>query len=121
MDNKKPDTIDGYIAAFPEATQVILKQIRQVIAEEAPEAQECISYGIPTFKLANKAVVHFAAFKNHIGLYATPSGHKAFEPELSGYKQGKGSVQFPIDQPLPLDLIAQITAYRKTEIQTKSQ
>lgn len=119
MEQKKPTTINEYIADFPETTQTLLNMVYNTIQVVIPEAEECISYGIPTFKISNKAVVHFAGFKNHIGLYATPSGHKAFEQELSGYKQGKGSVQFPIDQPLPLELITRIIGFRKTEIQTK--
>jgi uncharacterized protein YdhG (YjbR/CyaY superfamily) len=104
-------SIDDYISGFPVEVQDLLQQVRLKIKELAPRAEETISYGIPTFKL-NGNLVHFAAFKNHIGLYPTPSGLEEFEKELSPYKQGKGSVQFPLDKPLPLDLIAKIVAYR---------
>ena len=103
--------IDDYISGFPVEVQYLLQQVRVKIKESAPGAQEAISYGIPTFKL-NGNLVHFAAFKNHIGLYPTPSGLEEFEKELSSYKQGKGSVQFPLDKPLPLDLIGKIVEYR---------
>ena len=103
--------IDDYISGFPVEVQYLLQQVRLKIKELAPRAEEAISYGIPTFKL-NGNLVHFAAFKNHIGLYPTPSGLEEFEKELSPYKQGKGSVQFPLDKPLPLDLIGKIVAYR---------
>ena len=104
-------SIDDYISGFPVEVQHLLQQVRVKIKELAPRAEEAISYGIPTFKL-NGNLVHFAAFKNHIGLYPTPSGLEEFEKELSPYKQGKGSVQFPLDKPLPLDLIGKIVAYR---------
>ncbi len=104
-------SIDDYISGFPVEVQDLLQQVRLKIKELAPRAEETISYGIPTFKL-NGNLVHFAAFKNHIGLYPTPSGLEEFEKELSPYKQGKGSVQFPLDKPLPLDLIGKIVAYR---------
>ena len=104
-------TIDEYIAAFPKNIQTLLEQMRATIWKAAPEAKEAISYGIPTFKL-NGNLVHFAAFKNHIGFYPTPSGIEEFEKELSVYKQGKGSVQFPLDKPLPLALITRIVKYR---------
>jgi uncharacterized protein YdhG (YjbR/CyaY superfamily) len=110
----KPTTIDEYIAGFPESTQQILKQLRTTIRNAAPEAQETISYAIPTFTQQG-ALVYFAAFKNHIGLYALPTGHAAFRDELSVYKQGKGSVQFPLEQPLPLDLITRIVKFRLQE------
>ena len=104
-------SIDDYISGFPVEVQELLRKIRLKIKESAPGAEEAISYGIPTFKL-NGNLVHFAAFKNHIGLYPTPSGLEEFEKELSSYKQGKGSVQFPLDKPLPLDLIGKIVEYR---------
>lgn len=107
-------TIDEYISAFPKDVQKILGQIRKIIKDAAPEAEEAISYQIPTFKL-NGNLVHFAAFKNHIGFYPTPSGQKAFEKELSAYKSGKGSIQFPIDKPLPIPLIKKIVKFRVKE------
>lgn len=107
-------TIDEYIRTFPGDVQRILNELRQTIREAAPEAEERISYQMPTFTL-NGNLVHFAAFKNHIGFYPTPHGVEAFEKELSSYKGAKGSVQFPIDQPLPLDLIRRIVEHRVKE------
>jgi uncharacterized protein YdhG (YjbR/CyaY superfamily) len=107
-------TMDEYINTFPEDVRRILNELRQTIKEAAPEAQETINYQIPTFAL-NGNLVHFAAFENHIGFYPTPSGMEAFEKELSGYKSAKGSVQFPIDEPLPLPLIRRIVEYRVKE------
>lgn len=104
--------VDEYLGSFPQETQKILKEIRQIIQKSAPESVESISYGMPAYKLNGKPLVYFAAFKNHIGFYATPTGHSAFSVELSKYKQGKGSVQFPIDQPMPLDLIEKIVKFR---------
>lgn len=107
--------IDEYIQQFPEEIQAILVQIRTTISTAAPEAIESISYGMPVFKFKGKPLVYFAAFKNHIGFYATPTGHTAFADEFSKYKQGKGSVQFPLDKPMPLALIAKITKFRMQE------
>ena len=107
-------TTDEYINTFPEDVRSILNELRQAIKETAPEAQETINYQIPTFTL-NGNLVHFAAFKNHIGFYPTPSGMEAFKKELALYKGAKGSVQFPINQPLPLPLIRKIVEYRVKE------
>jgi uncharacterized protein YdhG (YjbR/CyaY superfamily) len=107
-------TIDEYIHTFPEDVQRILNQLRQTIKDIAPEAEETINYQISTFTLHGN-LVHFAAFQNHIGLYPTPSGMEAFKEELSAYKGAKGSVQFPVDQPLPLPLIRKIVEYRVPE------
>lgn len=107
----KPTTIDAYIAGFPEEIQSILEEIRDTIRKAAPFAEESINYAIPTFR-QNGNLVHFAAYKKHIGFYATPAGHEAFKDELASYKQGKGSVQFPLEEPMPLDLIARIVQYR---------
>jgi uncharacterized protein YdhG (YjbR/CyaY superfamily) len=98
------NTIDEYIAAFPEEIQKILEELRATIKAAAPEAEEKISYQMPTFDLKGN-LVHFAAFKNHIGLYPTPSGTDAFKRELSIYQGAKGSIKFPIEKPLPLELI----------------
>jgi len=114
MPSAKPQSIDEYIMSFPKDVQQILEQIRETIRKAAPGATEAISYAIPTF-VHHGALVHFAAFKNHIGFYATPSGSAAFSEELAAYKQGKGSVQFPIDQPMPLDLITRIVKHRLVE------
>ncbi len=111
---KIAQTIDEYIGRFPEDVQAILQRIRQTIHEAAPEATEAISYQMPTFKLHGN-LVHFAAFKNHIGFYPVPSGIEAFQDELSAYVQGKGSVQFPLNQPMPYDLISRIVKYRVGE------
>ena len=110
-------TIDEYIRTFPTNTQNILEKMRQTIKEAAPEAVEAISYQMPTFKLNGKNLVHFAAFKNHIGFYPIPSGIEVFKKELSPYKQGKGSVQFPLDKPIPYDLVEKIVKYRVKENQ----
>ena len=115
------ETIASYFAKFPETSQKRMQQIRMLILEKAPEAQESISYGMPAYKTNGKPLIYFAAFKNHIGLYATPSGHTHFADALSQYKQGKGSVQFPNEQPLPLDLIAEIIAFRLEENASKMQ
>jgi uncharacterized protein YdhG (YjbR/CyaY superfamily) len=115
-----PETIDAYIAMFPEAIQERLQAVRVKIKECAPEATEAISYQMPTFRL-NGNLVHFAAFKNHIGFYPTPTGTEAFKEELSVYKNGKGSVQLPLDQPLPLELIGRIVAFRVEENKQKAK
>lgn len=107
-------TIDEYIKTFPEDAQNILEKMRRTIRKAAPEAVEAISYQIPTFKL-NGNLVHFAAFKKHIGFYPTSSGIDAFRKELSPYKGGRGSVQFPIDKPIPYDLVRKITVFRVKE------
>jgi uncharacterized protein YdhG (YjbR/CyaY superfamily) len=107
-------TMDEYINAFPEDVRRILSELRQTVKEAAPEAEETINYQIPTFTL-NGNLVHFAAFENHIGFYPTPSGMEAFKKELSGYKGAKGSVQFPINEPLPLPLIRRIVEFRVKE------
>jgi uncharacterized protein YdhG (YjbR/CyaY superfamily) len=109
-----PTNIDEYIAQFSPEVQEVLQKIRAVIRESAPSATEKISYQMPTFYL-NGNLVHFAAFKNHIGFYPVPSGIEAFKAELSVYPQGKGSVQFPLNQPIPYDLITRITKFRVEE------
>ncbi len=111
----KPTTIDEYIARFPEAVRLILEEVRRVIKENVPpEAEEKISYGMPTFYL-KKNLVHFAAYEKHIGFYPTPSGLEAFREEVAAYKHSKGAVQFPLDEPVPLGLIARIVAFRVRE------
>ncbi|THV59303.1 DUF1801 domain-containing protein [Flagellimonas alvinocaridis] len=113
--NKKPIDVDGYIAGFPLEIQEKLNQIRTVIQKNAPDAIESIAYGMPAYKLHKKPLVYFAGYAKHIGFYATPTGHSAFEAQLSQYKQGKGSVQFPLAQPMPLELIAEIVRFRVKE------
>tara|TARA_B100000508_G_C11315290_1_gene206701 strand:- start:49 stop:405 length:357 start_codon:yes stop_codon:yes gene_type:complete len=111
----KPATVDAYIAQFPAEVQQKLLQLRELIQSTAPEAEEGISYGMPAYKLNKKPLVYFAGYDQHIGFYATPSGHEAFQKELAGYKQGKGSVQFPLSEPLPLELIQRIITFRVQE------
>jgi uncharacterized protein YdhG (YjbR/CyaY superfamily) len=120
MDHAKPpNSIDEYIAGFPPDVQQILEQIRSVIKAVAPDAEETLKYRIPTFVL-HENLVHFAAFPKHIGFYPTPSGIANFKDELSQYKSAKGSVQFPIDKPIPLKLIEKIVKSRVKEIRGKS-
>ena len=114
MDKTQVNDIDQYIAGFSLEIQAILQEIRATIKKAAPEAQEAISYQMPTFKL-NGNLIHFAAFKNHIGVYPAPTGIEQFRKELSAYKGGKGSVQFPFSQPIPYDLISKIVKYRVQE------
>lgn len=109
-----PASIDDYISSFSKEIQDVLQQVRAAIQKAAPEATETISYAIPTFVL-HGPLVHFAAFKNHIGFYATPGGNAAFQKKLAAYQVGKGSVQFPLDQPMPLPLITQIVKFRVAE------
>jgi uncharacterized protein YdhG (YjbR/CyaY superfamily) len=113
MDGKDADyeTIDEYIALFPENVRVLLSQMRDTIKAAAPEATERISYRMPTFFL-NGNLVHFAAFKSHIGFYPTPHGIEGFAEELSAFKNSKGGVQFPFDRPLPLDLVRRMVEFR---------
>jgi uncharacterized protein YdhG (YjbR/CyaY superfamily) len=119
---KEFQTIDEYIETFTKDVQSILEEIRQTIRKAAPGAVEAISYQIPTFKLNDINLVHFAAFKNHIGFYPTPTGIEAFRKELSAYEGAKGSVKFPIDKPLPLDLITKIVKFRvKENLETGKQ
>jgi uncharacterized protein YdhG (YjbR/CyaY superfamily) len=113
-------TIDEYIAGFPEDVQKILTRVRAVIHTAAPDAKEKISYQMPTFFL-NGNLVHFAAFKHHIGFYPTPSGVTEFMPELEKYEKSKGAIQFPLDQPIPYDLIGRITSFRVKESLEKAQ
>lgn len=108
---KAPQSIDEYIAAFPADVQKILERIRATIRKAAPAAKEAIKYRIPTFTL-NGNLIHFAAFKNHIGLYPAPRGAEQFKKELSSYEGGKGTVKFPLDKPIPYDLITRIVKYR---------
>ena len=104
-------SIDAYIATFPPEVKALLLQMRQTIQKAAPKATEAISYQIPTFKLHGN-LVHFAGFKKHIGFYPGAAGIAAFQGELAGYKSAKGSVQFPLDQPLPLALVTKIVKFR---------
>ena len=111
---KTSKDIDSYIASYPQKTQVLLKKMRAVICKAAPQATEAISYGVPTYKL-NSNLVHFGGFKSHIGFFPTPSGIKHFQKELSAYKTSKGAVQFPIEKPIPVGLVAKIVKFRVKE------
>lgn len=112
MSSGKPTNVTEYIEGFPPEVQKLLNEVRATIQKAAPHAAESISYAIPTYKLEGKPLIYFAAFENHIGLYAAPTGHGAFEAELAQYKQGRGSVQFPLNEPMPLDLIKRIVEVR---------
>lgn len=111
-------SVDAYIESFPEDIQIILREVRSVAQKAAPEATEKISYGIPTLHFHGN-LVHFAAFKNHIGLYPTPSGIVAFKEELLPYESGKGTVKFPLDKPIPYSLITKIVRHRVKENEEK--
>jgi uncharacterized protein YdhG (YjbR/CyaY superfamily) len=107
--------ISEYISLFPKDVQMVLKELRRVIKTAAPESSEAISYGMPTFRLNGKNLVHFAAYAMHIGFYPTPSGITAFKSELSEYRTSKGAVQFPINESLPLKLIGRVVKFRVLE------
>jgi uncharacterized protein YdhG (YjbR/CyaY superfamily) len=113
-DQVTPENIDEYIAGFPPAVRAILGILRQTIRQAAPQATEKISYQMPTYFL-NGNLVHFAAYKNHIGFYPTPSGISAFQDDLKAYKTSKGAVQFPLDKPLPLELVKRMVEFRVVE------
>lgn len=119
MKAKPVTTVDEYIAAFPEEVQQLLLQMRKTIKAAAPKAEELISYGMPGYKY-HGMLVYFSGFAKHIGFYAVPSGHAAFKKELAGYKQGKGSVQFPLDKALPLALVKKIVQFRVKENEAKA-
>jgi len=115
------NTIDEYIQTFPEDIQIILQKMRETIRKAVPNAVEAISYQMPTFKLKGKNLVHFATFKNHIGFYPAPSGIESFEKELSPYVRSKGAVQFPLNQPVPYDLVEKIVRFRVKEVLAKEK
>ena len=109
----KPQNIDEYLAGFPNHTRNMLQQIRSTIKKTVPEAEETISYGIPSFNLDGRYLIYFAGYKKHIGVYPVPAGNTEFEKEFSSYKtSGKGAIQFPLDRPIPLDLIRKIVKFR---------
>ncbi|MCW7474401.1 hypothetical protein CH354_05810 [Leptospira levettii] len=120
MKSNKPENIDEYIHSFPKDIQILLNHVREIIREEAPNAKEAIKYAIPTF-IQNGNLVHFAAYKNHIGFYALPSGNIKFQKEISKFKSGKGSIQFPITEPMPHELIRKIVRFRIKENETKEK
>lgn len=111
-----PSTVDEYINQFDREVKERLLKLRKLIRSEAPDAVEALSYGLVGYKLNKKPLVYFGGFTNHVGFYATPNGHDAFREDFAKYKQGKGSVQFPNDQPLPLDLVKRVVDYRKEQV-----
>jgi uncharacterized protein YdhG (YjbR/CyaY superfamily) len=115
------NTFDEYINGSPEGVKTILQKIRQTIRKNAPKAIETISYGIPTFDLNGKHLVHFAAFKKHVSFFPTSSPIHVFKNELAGYKTSKGTIQFPLDKPIPYNLIKQITAFRVKEVEGQTK
>ena len=114
MDSQSKRSVDDYIAGFPESVREILEKLRQVIHEAAPDAQETVSYGMPAFKL-KRILVYFAAWKDHIGLYGVSSAVNQFKNDLAPYKQSKGTIKFPLGQPIPYELIKKIVQYRANE------
>jgi uncharacterized protein YdhG (YjbR/CyaY superfamily) len=120
MNMKPADNFDDYMSRFPKGTQQLLKKMRATIRKAAPQSEEAISYGIPTFKL-NGNLVHFAAYKRHIGFYPGAAGIATFKKELSGYKGAEGSVQFPLDEPLPLALVSRIVKFRVNQNLSKKR
>ena len=115
MMSAKASTIDEYISGFPEETQKALQHIRETIKKTAPDAEECISYAIASFKLKGRQLIYFAGFKNHVSVYPAPRGNEAFQQELAQYKGGKGTVQLPLDKPIPDNLITRIVMFRMKE------
>ena len=120
MDKIAFQNVDEYIESFPSDIQELLTAIRSAIRVAIPAAVESISYGMPAYKLNGKPLVYFAAFTKHIGFYATPNGHAAFSKELSIYKQGRGSVQFPLDKQLPIELITRMVMFKVKENESKT-
>lgn len=113
--------VDEYIRQFTGDVRTRLETMRDVIVKELPDAEESVSYSMPAYKLQGKPAVYFAGYAGHVGLYATPNGHEAFKDEFSKYKQGKGSVQFPNDQPLPIELITRVVRYRKEQLRAAAK
>lgn len=117
---KQISTIDAYIQGFPKEVKELLQKMRDTIKKAAPDAVEAMVYGVPTFKL-NGNLVHFGGFKTHIGFYSAPQGIEAFKKELSAYAGGKGTVKFPIDEPIPFDLVTKIVKFRAEENRAKKK
>lgn len=117
----KPNNMNEYISMFPEAVKIILEQVRATIKKAAPTAEEKISYGIPAFNLLNSNLIYFAGYKNHIGLYPAPLGIESFKKEIEKYQHGKGTLQFPLDKPMPLRLITKIVKFRVKEHNEKTK
>lgn len=114
-------SVDEYIKTFPLEIQKLMDKVRKIIIKNAPTAVESIAYGMPAYKTNGKPLVYFAGYKNHIGFYATPTGHAEFANELINYKQGKGSVQFPLNKPIPFELIGRIVRFRVEENLSKTK
>jgi uncharacterized protein YdhG (YjbR/CyaY superfamily) len=121
MKEKKPESINDYISRFPESVQRSLNEVRNTVRKAAPGAEEKISYAMPAFTLDKKNLVYFAGYENHIGLYPAPAAMASFKKDFAKYKTGKGSVQFPLDQPMPLALITKIVKYRIKENNQKTK
>lgn len=116
----KPNTIDEYIEGFPRDTRDILEQVRETIKATVPQAEETISYSMPAFKLNDRYLIYFAGYKKHIGMYPVPAGNKSFEKDFSAYKtSGKGTIQFPLDKPMPITMIKKIVKFRVAEVLKK--
>lgn len=120
MDKQQPATVDEYIGSFSGETKSRLERLRTLITAEVPDAQEGIMYGLVGYKLHGKPLVYFGGFAQHIGFYATPHGHEAFKDDLAKYKQGKGSVQFPLSQPLPIDLVKRMVIFRRDTLSAEA-
>jgi uncharacterized protein YdhG (YjbR/CyaY superfamily) len=113
--------IDEYIANFPSDVRELLEQVRATIREAAPEAQETISYQIPSFRLKGQYLIYFAGYKKHIGLYPVPSGDVDFDQQVAAYRAGKGTLRFPLDQPIPFELIAKVVQYRARDNEKRAE
>ena len=119
MEKSGYTTIDEYIALFPQTVQQVMNRLRKTIAETVPGAEETISYRMPAFRLNKKVLVYFGGFKDHIGFFPTSSGVAAFQKELEGYRTSKGTIQFPFDKELPLDLVIKIVTFRMNKVTNK--
>jgi len=118
--SKPPRSIDEYIAGFPDEVQGLLQEVRGVIRETAPEAEETISYGIPTFTLNGRYLIYFAAYKTHLSLYPAPVGVQEFEADMAAYRSGRGTLRFPYDRPVPFELIRRIVKFRVKESKVRA-
>jgi len=121
MSRRQFKTVDEFIASFPKSVRDVLEELRRVIRESAPGAEETISYGIPTFDLNGRHLVHFSAYKHHVGFYPTSSGIEAFKKELSSFKTSRGTVQFPLDKPIPFDLVRKIVRFRVKQNESEKE
>jgi len=117
MNQTEFNNVDEYLLLFPENVRQLLSEIRYIVRQTVPEAVEGIAYSMPGYKYLGKPLVYFAGYQHHVGLYATPTAQAAFQQELKAYKQGKGSIQFPLDKPLPIDLIVSIVKYKAKELE----